>query len=100
MPLGFSFPRPAWVRFCRLQTGVGLFRPKTHKWNIAPTAACECGTKEQTAEHVITSCPIYHHPNTFRALSNVAKKTCPVAKKKISIYFKSIEKGFTVKKST
>ena len=29
--------------------------------------------KEQTAEHIITSCPIYHHPNASRTLSDVKK---------------------------
>ena len=41
-----------------------------YKWGMAYTAACECGAKEQTAENVIASCPIYHHPN---GLSDVNK---------------------------
>ena len=36
---------------------------------MASMAACECGTKEQTADQIITSCPIYHHPNGVRALT-------------------------------
>ena len=72
-PLGFTFSRPAWVTLNRLQTGVDLFRSETHKWDMAFTAACKCGAKEQTAEHVITSCPIYHHPNEACALSDVDK---------------------------
>ena len=62
-PPGCGFPRPAWVRVNRLRIRVGLSRSKMHKWDMDSTAACECGVKEQTAEHVITSCPIYHHPN-------------------------------------
>ena len=50
----------------RLRTDVGLFRSETHKWCIASTVACECGAKKHTAEHVITSCPIYHHSNGAR----------------------------------
>ena len=58
-PLGFNPPRPAWVRLKRLQTRVGLFRSKTYKRGVmASTAACECGAKEQTDEHIITSYPI------------------------------------------
>ena len=30
-PPGMNFPRPAWVRLNRLQTGVGLFHPTMHK---------------------------------------------------------------------
>ena len=33
----------------------------------------KCGTKKQTAEHIITSCPIYHHPNGARDFSDVDK---------------------------
>ena len=35
---------------------------------MASTAACECGAKEQIAEHVVTSCIIYHHSNKAPAL--------------------------------
>ena len=40
---------------------------------MVSTAGRECGAKEQTAEHKITSCIIYHHPNRARALSDVKK---------------------------
>ena len=75
MPLGISFPRAAWVTLNRLQTGVGLFRSKTHKWSIAFTAACKCGAKDQTTEHAIASCPLYHHPNRPRGLSHIKQES-------------------------
>ena len=71
MPSGMTFPRAAWVRLNRLRTGVGLFRSTMHKWGMASTAACECGAEEQTAEHIMTSCPLYCHPNGASALSTV-----------------------------
>ena len=37
------------------------------------TAARECGAKEQTAEYIITTCPIYHHLNEARAHLDVNK---------------------------
>ena len=37
-------------------------------------AACECGAKEQKADHIITSCPIYHHPNGAHALPDVKQQ--------------------------
>ena len=58
LPPGMGLPRPAWVWLNRLQTGVGLFW-SMHKWGMASTASCECGAKEQTANHIITSCPTY-----------------------------------------
>ena len=63
LPSGMHFPRPAWVRLDRLRTGVGLFRSTLRKWGMAPSPACECGADEQTADHLIISCPIYRHPN-------------------------------------
>ena len=72
-PPVISFSRPAWVKLNRLQTDIGLFRSETDKWDMVSTAVCQCGAKEQRAEHVITSCPIYHHPNGARALLNVNK---------------------------
>ena len=71
LPPGMGLPRPAWVRLNRLQTGVGFFRSSMHKWGMASTASCECGAEEQTADHIITSCPIYRHPNEIRCLLTV-----------------------------
>ena len=81
-PSRFSFLRSAGVKLNCLQIDIGLFCYKTHKWGMVSTTACECGAK-QTAEHVITFFPIYHHPNGACALSDVSKnlatwlmKTC------------------------
>ena len=86
LPSGMHFPRPAWVRLNRLRTGVGLFRSTMHKWGMAPSPACECGADEQTADHLIISCPIYHHPNGAGGLASDDMKlkdwllnTCPAA---------------------
>ena len=83
-PLEISFPRPAWVKLNRLRTSIGLFRLETHKWGMVFTAVCDCDAKKQTAEHVITSCLIYHDANEVRGFSNVdknlvtwLKETCP-----------------------
>ena len=57
-PPRISFLITAWIMLDRLRTGDGLFRSETHKWGMALTTACECGAKELTAEHVVTSCTI------------------------------------------
>ena len=54
-------PITAWVRLNRLRTGVGRFRSCLHIWVGAPSAACECGAEEHTADHVVFQCPI-HRP--------------------------------------
>ena len=61
-PVGMGLPRAAWVKLNRLRTVVGRFHSSMHKWGLAPSANCECGASEQTADHVLTACPsIGHH---------------------------------------
>ena len=61
-PVGMGLPRAAWVKLNRLRTGVGRFHSSMHKWGLAPSANCECGASEQTADHVLIACLyIGHH---------------------------------------
>ena len=53
--------------------GSGLTASQPMFTQIASTAACKCVAKEQTAEHVITFSPIYHHLNGAHAFSDVNK---------------------------
>ena len=62
-PVGMGLPRAAWVKLNRLQTGVGRFHSSMHKWGLAPSPNCECGASEQTADHVLTACPIHRAPH-------------------------------------
>ena len=59
-PLGMSLPRTSSVRLNCLQTGVDHFHLSVHKQGLAPSQNCRCGTTEQTANHVISSCLIHH----------------------------------------
>ena len=52
-PPGMTLPRIAWVRLKCLCTGDGRFRSCLYKWGMASSAACECGTEEQTVDHVV-----------------------------------------------
>jgi len=58
-----KLPRPSWVGLNYLRTGVGLFRSTMHKWGLVPSANYRCGAEEQTADHILASCPLYHPPN-------------------------------------
>ena len=58
----------AWVKLNRLRTGVGRFHSSMHKWGLAPSPNCECGGSEQTADHVLTACPIHRAPHGARGL--------------------------------
>ena len=56
-PPGMALPRTAWVRNYRFCTVVGRFRSCLHKWGMAPSMDCVCGTEEQTVEHAVLHCP-------------------------------------------
>ena len=70
-----GLPRAAWVKLNRLRTGVGRFHLSMHKWGLAPSPNCECGASEQTADHVLTVCPIYRAPHGARDLTVLDDKT-------------------------
>ena len=74
-PVGMGLPRVAWVKLNRLWTGVGRFHLSMHKWGFAPSPNCECGASEQTADHVLTACPIHWAPHGTRGLTVLDDKT-------------------------
>ena len=55
-PVGMGLPQAAWVKLNHLWTGVEQIHLSMHKWGLAPSLNCECGTSEQTADHVLTAC--------------------------------------------
>ena len=74
-PVGMGLSRAAWVKLNRLRTGVGRFHSSMHKWGLAPSPNCECGASEQTADHVLTACPIHRAPHGARGLTVLDKET-------------------------
>ena len=74
-PVGMGLPRAAWVKLDRLRTSVGRFHSSTHKWGLAPSPNCECGASEQTADHVLTACPIHRAPHGARGLTVLDDET-------------------------
>ena len=70
-----GLPRAAWFRLNRLRTGVGRFHSSMHKWGLAPSPNCECGASEQTANHVLTACPIHRAPHGARGLTVLDDET-------------------------
>jgi len=68
-PPGMTLPRRAWVRLNRLRTGVECLRFCLYKWGMASSAACECGTEEQTVDHVVLQCRIHRPPHGLRGLT-------------------------------
>ena len=74
-PVGMGLPRAAWVKLNRRRTGVGRFHLSMHKWGLAPSPNCECGAFEQTANHVLTACPIHRAPHGARGLTFLDDET-------------------------
>ena len=74
-PVGMGLPPVAWVKLNRLRTGVGRFHSSMHKWGLAPSPNCECGSSEKTADHVLTVCPIHRAPHGARGLTVLDDKT-------------------------
>ena len=66
-PAGIALPRTAWVRLSRFRNLVGRFRSCLHKWDKAPSAACECGAEEPADDYVVLHCPIHLLPVEFVA---------------------------------
>ena len=74
-PVGMGLPRAAWIKLNCLQTNVGRFHSSMHKWGLAPSPDCECGASEQTADHVLTACPIHRAPHGARGLTVLDDET-------------------------
>ena len=74
-PVEMGLPRAAWVKLNRLRTGVGRFYSSMHRWGLAPSPNCECGASEQTADHVLTACPIHRAPHGARGLTVLDDET-------------------------
>ena len=74
-PIGMSLTRTAWVKLNRLRTGVGRFGLFMHKWGLAPSAKCECGASEQTADNIILTCPTHRAPRGIMGLTVLDDET-------------------------
>ena len=63
-----GLPRAVWFKLNRLRIGVGRFHSSMHKWGLANSPNCERGASEQTADHVLTACPIHQAPYRTQGL--------------------------------
>ena len=70
-----SLPRAVWVNLNYLQTGVGRFHSFMHNWGLVPSPNCACGAFEQTADQVLTACPIHRTPHGARGLTVLDEET-------------------------
>ena len=73
--IGMSLTRPVWVKLIRPRTGVGRFGSSMHKRGLAPSAKCECGANEQTADHIILTCPTHRASREIMGLTVLDDET-------------------------
>ena len=74
-PIGIGLTRTAWVKLNHLFTDVGYFGLSMHKWGLASSLKCKCGTSEQTLDHIILTCPIHQAPQGIMGLTVLDDKT-------------------------
>ena len=74
-PVGMDLSRAVCVKLNRLRTGAGQFHSSMHKWGLASSPNCECDAAEQTADHVLTACPIHWAPHRTRGLTVLDDET-------------------------
>ena len=68
---GSDLSQQAWVELNRLRTGVGRFNAGIWRWDLSKSPAWDCGADQQTANHIITECPLYCPPNALHGLIDV-----------------------------
>ena len=82
-PVGMGLSRAAWVKLNCLQMVLGNSIVHTQMGSLSFTSFfqqmgsqnCECGASEQTADHVLTACPIHRAPHGTRGLMVLDDKT-------------------------
>ena len=73
--IGMNLTRTVWVKLIRPRTGVGRFGSSMHKRGLAPSAKCECGASEQTADHIILTRPTHRAPRGIMCLTVLDDET-------------------------
>ena len=58
LPNGTDIPRKDWVALNRARAKVGKTASTLHKWKLAETSKCPCGSPNQTMQHVLTDCSL------------------------------------------
>ena len=71
-PVGMDLPRAAWVEPADWCWAIAFVHAQM---GLAPSPYCECGASEQTADHVLTACPIHRAPHGARGLTVLDDET-------------------------
>ena len=89
-----------WTTLNRLRTGVGRYKASMKKWGLADSAACECGEPEQTADHIINTCPLHRPPPEYGLFEVGPLTRAWLQQTELTIYYDDIRKKKKVSTST
>ena len=57
-PIGHDLARHSLVCLNRIRTGYGRFKSNMNRMGLSPSASCECGATDHTAQHIASECPL------------------------------------------
>ena len=84
-PIGHDLARHSLVRLNRIRTGYGRFKSNMNRMGLLPSASCECGAANQTAQHIASECPPHSCNGDLVVLDTAARNsgftTCSVTYK-------------------
>ena len=61
------------VRLNRIRTGYVRFNANMNQMGLSPSASCECGATDQTAQHIASECPLHRCKGDLVVLDTAAR---------------------------
>ena len=71
--IGHNLARHSLVRLNRVRTGYGRFKSNMNQMGPSPSALCECGAANQTAQHITSECPLHSCNGDLVVLDTAAR---------------------------
>ena len=72
-PIGHDLARYSLVRLNRIRTGYGRFNANMNQMGLSPSTSCECGARDQTAQHIASECPLHRCKGDLVVLDTAAR---------------------------
>ena len=72
-PIWHDLARYPLVRLNRIRTGYGRFNANMNQMGLSPSASCECGATDQTAQHIASECPLHRCKGDLVVLDTAAR---------------------------
>ena len=72
-PIGHDLAQYSLVCLNRIRTGYGRFNANMNQMGLSPSASCECGATDQTAQHIASECPLHRCKEDLVVLDTAAR---------------------------